>query len=181
MRWIDAAVERVALVTALIGGAALLFAMAVTVVSITGRQMGEIGLGPIPGDFELVEASVAFAVFAFLPWAHVKRGHVTVDLFLSTAGPRVNAAVDVVANLLMSAAALVIAWRLWAGLQDRAAYGDTTVILQFETAYAYGLALWGAGVFALVALWSVTRSLRELRAGAPLPSALPEDGSERDA
>ena len=56
-----------------------------TVVSIVGRASLTWAwvLGPVPGDFELVEVGTGFAVFAFLPWCQLKRGHATVDLFTS--------------------------------------------------------------------------------------------------
>ena len=36
---------------------------------------------PLPGDFELVEMGCGIAVFAFLPYCHLKRGNVIVDFF----------------------------------------------------------------------------------------------------
>ena len=54
-------------------GAFMLAVLAtVTVVSIGGRALSFAGLGPVPGDFELVEAGAALAVFCFLPWAHLR-------------------------------------------------------------------------------------------------------------
>ena len=45
-----------------------------SVASIVGRALSGLGLGlgPVPGDFELVEAGTALAVFCFLPWCHLK-------------------------------------------------------------------------------------------------------------
>ncbi len=136
--------------------------------SIAGRGLNVLGLGPIPGDFELVEAGTAFAVFAFLPWCHLRRGHVTVDIFLSRAGPRVNFAVDALANLLMLGASGLIAWRLFLGLRDKMAYGETSFILQFPLWWSYAASLIGAAVFLIVCLWCFWRSLREYRAGQRL-------------
>jgi len=51
-----------------------------SVASIVGRALSGFGLGPVPGDFELVEAGTALAVFCFLPWCHLKGGHAVVDL-----------------------------------------------------------------------------------------------------
>ena len=84
---VDRAIERIAFWTAMAGGAALIVVLVLTVISIVGRSLIFAGLGPIPGDFELVEAGTAFAVLAFLPICQFHRGHVTVDLFLSRAGP----------------------------------------------------------------------------------------------
>lgn len=144
------------------GGAALIIVLSLTVVSIIGRGLIFAGLGPIPGDFELVEAGTAFAVLAFLPLCQFHRGHVTVDLFLTRAGRRTNAMIDVVANLLMTGAAGVITWRLFLGLLDKRSYGETTFILQFPIWWSYTAALAGAAVFTLVCAYTVWRSVGEV-------------------
>ncbi|WP_245615585.1 TRAP transporter small permease [Afifella pfennigii] len=149
-------------VFAVLGGLVLLAVTVMTVLSITGRALTTLGLGPVPGDFELVEAGVAFAVFAFLPWCHFRRGHVTVDILVERFGPRGLAAFALLGNLLMTAAAALIAWRLGAGLQDRIAYGDTTFILQFPLSWPYAASLFGAWLFVLTAAYTVWRSLNEL-------------------
>jgi TRAP-type C4-dicarboxylate transport system permease small subunit len=161
---IDRLVERLAYWTAMAGGAVLIAVLVLTVVSIVGRSLIFAGLGPIPGDFELVEAGTAFAVLAFLPLCQFHRGHVTVDLFLSRAGRRPNAAIDVAANLLMTAAAAVITWRLYDGMLDKRSYGETTFILQFPIWWSYAASLLGAVVFTLVCAYTVGRSLHEVRA-----------------
>jgi len=153
---------------AMAGGAVLVALVTVTVVSIVGRSLIFAGLGPIPGDFELVEAGTAFSVFAFLGFCQLRRGHVSVDLFLSRAGPRVNGIIDVIANLLMTAAAAVVTWRLWLGMLDKQSYGETTFILQFPVWWGFAAALAGAAVFTVVCAFTVLRSLRELRSGSGL-------------
>ncbi|MEO3431392.1 TRAP transporter small permease [Pelagibius sp. CAU 1746] len=158
---IDRAVERVAFWTAMLGGVVLIAVLTLTVISIVGRGLIFAGLGPIPGDFELVEAGTAFAVLAFLPLCQFHRGHVTVDLFLSRAGRRTNAVIDVIANLLMTGAAAVLSWRLYAGMLDKRSYGETTFILQFPAWWGYAATLLGAGVFTLVCAYTVARSLHE--------------------
>jgi TRAP-type C4-dicarboxylate transport system permease small subunit len=160
---LDRLVGAIAFWTAMAGGAVLIALVIVTVVSIAGRSLISTGLGPIPGDFELVETGTAFAVFAFLGLCQFRRGHVTVDLFLTRAGPRVNAAIDVVANLLMTGAAGIITWRLWLGMLDKRSYGETTFILQFPIWWGFAAALAGAAAFTLVCAYTVLRSLRETR------------------
>ena len=160
---IDRTVERIAFWTAMLGGAALIAVLTLTVISIVGRGLIFAGLGPIPGDFELVEAGTAFAVLAFLPLCQFHRGHVTVDLFLSRAGRRPNAMIDVISNILMTGAAAVITWRLYLGMLDKKSYSETTFILQFPIWWSYAASLLGAGVFTLVCAYTVVRSLRETR------------------
>jgi TRAP-type C4-dicarboxylate transport system permease small subunit len=158
---LDRLVERLAFWMAMAGGAALIAALVITVVSIVGRGLIAAGLGPIPGDFELLEAGTAFAVLAFMGLCQYHRGHVTVDLFLARAGRRPNALIDVAANLLMTGAAGVITWRLFLGMLDKRSYGETTFILQFPIWWSFAAALAGAAVFTVVCAYTVLRSLRE--------------------
>ncbi|WP_421710281.1 TRAP transporter small permease [Algihabitans sp.] len=160
---IERLIHRTALALALAGGVALLGMTLLTVVSVTGRGLIAIGLGPVPGDYELVEMAAAFAVFSFLPWCQLQRGHVTVDLFMAPLGRRVNLVADLIGNLLLTAAAGVIAWRLWLGLQDRLAFGETSFILGIPLWIGYVLASFGAALFVVVSLHTALRSLRELR------------------
>lgn len=158
---VERLLERLCAWLAIAGGAVLVALTIATVVSITGRALTSVGLGPIPGDYELVEAGTAFAIFAFLPWCQLKRGHVTVDLLLARFGPRVNAGVDLVANILMTLASGLICWRLWLGMLDKQAYGETTFILQFPLWWPYAASLVGAAFAVLVCAYTVWRSLDE--------------------
>jgi TRAP-type C4-dicarboxylate transport system permease small subunit len=173
-RRVGRAVEVFAKALAGAGGLMLLALTVLTVVSILGRAMSGLGLGPVPGDFELVENGVAFAVFAFLPWCQFRRGHVTVDIFVQRAGPRGLAAFALAGNVLMTLAALLIAWRLALGLSDRLRYGDTTFILQMPVWWAYAAALVGAFAFALVCAYTAWRSLNEMLGAGEPADAHPE-------
>ena len=95
---IERLIHRAALSLALAGGAALLAITALTVISVTGRGLIAVGLGPVPGDSELVEMAAAFAIFSFLPWCQLQRGHVTVDLFMAPLGRRANLTADLIGN-----------------------------------------------------------------------------------
>ena len=161
-RRIAAIIEGLARLTAYAGGLVLLAVVIMTCISITGRSLSDFipSLGPIPGDFELVEIGVGFAIFAFLPWCHLKRGHATVDLLQQKFGHRLNRVIDLVADLLMLIAAALITWRLWQGMLDKKGYSETTFILQFPVWIAYAAGLVGAVVFVLVAIYCLWRSLR---------------------
>ena len=67
-------IYRVSRWTALAGGLLLVALMLMVVISVIGRALIGIGLGPVPGDFELVEIGVGIAVFFFMPWCYVKGG-----------------------------------------------------------------------------------------------------------
>lgn len=159
--------EALARLTAYLGGVVLLGIVVMTCISVAGRSLTGTGwgLGPIPGDFELVEIGIGFAIFAFLPWCQIKRGHATVDLLQPRLGRKLNAVIDLVSDILMFVAAALIGWRLWQGMLDKKSYGETTFILQFPVWVAYAAALAGAAVFVAVSVYCIWRSGRAL-AGA---------------
>ena len=161
-RWIGT----LARLTALAGGLVLTTLIIITVVSVTGRALVFAGLGPIPGDFELVEAGTAFAVFAFLPWCHYKRGHAVVEVLTMHFSANANRAIEVISNFLMLAFALLICWRHLLGTLDKRSYSETTFILQFPIWWAYAAGLFGAVVFVIVAAWCLRRSIAEYRSGS---------------
>lgn len=147
---------------ALAGGVVLAALIVMTVVSIIGRTLIGIGLSPVPGDFELMEIGVGFAIFAFLPWCQLKRGHARVDLFQKLMSARLNQSIDFLSDVLMAVAAFLIAWRLWIGMLDKRGYGETTFILQFPVWLAYLASISGAIVFVIVSGFCILRSARPL-------------------
>lgn len=147
---------------AILGGLVLIVLIVMTSLSITGRALIFLGLGPVKGDFELVEAGVAFAVFAFMPWCQYNRGHARVDLFQPVFGAFLNKLIDLIADVMMFVAAYVIAWRLYLGMIDKLNYRETTFILQFEIWWSYAASFAGAAAFVLVSAFCILRSLRAL-------------------
>ena len=148
------------------GGFILILITLLTVVSVVGRSLFG---APVDGDFELVSAGCAIAVFAFLPWCQFRRGNVTVDVFFMRANPRTIALTSLVGNILMTAAAAFIAWRLQAGMMDKVAYLETTFILRLPVWWGYAGSLVGAWSFAVVSLYTVWRSFNEwMNRGEPL-------------
>ncbi len=152
-------VHGLAMVLALAGGLVLALITIMTVLSISGRALIFAGLGPVPGDYELVEAGSAFAVFAFLPWCHLTRAHASVEIVTQAFGTRINRIIDIVVDLLMLAVASVLAWQHWLGTLDKLAYGETTFILRFPLWWAYAAGLVGAVAFVIVAIYCLVRSI----------------------
>jgi TRAP-type C4-dicarboxylate transport system permease small subunit len=145
--------------TALVGGAVLVALMLMVVISVVGRAMIGIGLGPIPGDFELVEVGVGIAVFFFLPWCYLKGGHATVDLLHMHMPRWFQKTVDTVSDLLMLIVWLVMTWMLWEGMVEKKEYMETTFILQMPVWWAYAFCLVGAVIGCLT---YVTKTLAQL-------------------
>jgi TRAP-type C4-dicarboxylate transport system permease small subunit len=102
-----------------------------SVISITGRALTDFGLRPVPGDFEMVEAGTALAVFCFMPMCHLLRGHANVDLFYQSFSPAFQRLIDALCDGLMLVLWGVIAWRTTLAAMEFKANGELTFILQF--------------------------------------------------
>ena len=156
----DRIIRHLARISALAGGLVLTVLVCITCLSIAGRALIWAGLGPVPGDFELVEAGIAFAVFAFLPWCTLNTGHATVDIFTNGLSQQVNRVLLAFWEIVMAATVAFIAWRLYEGMIGKVRNGETTFLLQFPVWWAYAACLVPAGVSVLVALWSAWDRLR---------------------
>jgi len=155
-------VSRMARWLAILGGISLIAITVMTVASITGRAFIWAGLRPVPGDFELVELGTGFAVFAFLPWCQLNRGHATVDVFTSFLSERVNRVIDLVTEIVMTLVMLLFAWRLWYGMMDKIRYNETTFILQYPVWWGYAAAMAALVVGCVVSIFVVYLRYREL-------------------
>jgi len=154
-------VVRVAEGLALLGGLLLLTLALMVTVSVGGRALIPLGLGPVPGDFELVEMGSAIVVFFFLPWCHLRGGHAAVDLLVLHFPRGAQRLVLAVGDVLMLLVWLVLTWRLALGLLDKWRSAETTFILQLPLWWAYAAcllaAVLGCGVYAACGLRRLAR------------------------
>lgn len=162
---VGAALDWLARALALIGGLIFVGLAIMTMASILGRAFIFAGLSPIKGDYELVQMGCAIAIFCFLPLCQIRRGHVTVDVFINIFPARVRIFLSLLGNVALCLAAGLIAWRLWLGTVDKLSYGEETYELGLSIGYGYVASMVGALLFAVVALYTVWRSLNELIAG----------------
>ncbi len=162
-------VTRLAGLVAMAGGIALVFAALITVASVIGRSLIGMGLSPVPGDVELVQAAMLFSVFAFLPWCHLERGHAIVAILTDRFPVRIAAGLEALWDALMLVAAGFIAWRLGVGLMDKLGNREATFILGIPVWIVYALGLLGAVVGVLVAAYCAVRSARNAGSARPIP------------
>jgi len=157
---------------AVIGGVALSLVILITVLSIIGRTGNTVmhgafarsyfgpvaqwaldaGLGPIRGDFEFVQALMAFAIFAFLPLAQVSNAHASVDIFTAWLPSRAQRILRALIEILFAVVLVVIALQLKDGMVSKLRSGQTTFILGYPLWWAYAASLSGAVVAAVVAI-----------------------------
>jgi TRAP-type C4-dicarboxylate transport system permease small subunit len=165
--------NRLSRLMAYLGGIMLLALIIITCISVTGRSLNgfmhsafmethapgiaalalQWGVGPVNGDFELIEAGVAFSIFAFLPLCQISAGHASVEILTKTFSPAANRVLQCVIDILFALVLLLIAVQLYSGMMSKMRSGQTTLLLEFPVWWAYALSLTGAVVAALVAVY----------------------------
>jgi len=173
--------DRLARLFALLGGTVLSALILLTCTSIIGRALNTIlhsdavqatipglaatllaiGVGPINGDYEIVEAGMAFAIFAFLPICQLHSGHASVDIFTARLPGRAKRGLRAVIEVVFAAVLVLIAVQLWAGTVSKFSAGQTSFQLQFPVWWGYGASLLAACVAALVAVYVAVQRVRE--------------------
>lgn len=146
------AIFRLAQGAAILGGLVLVILTLMSVASITGRALISLGLGPVPGDFELIEVGIGVAVFLFLPWTYLRGGHATVDLLYNHLPAALRRAIVVLCDALMLALWLVLTWRLWEGMLEKREYLETSFILQMPLWWGYAAGVAGSVIGCLAYL-----------------------------
>jgi TRAP-type C4-dicarboxylate transport system permease small subunit len=131
-----------------------------------------LGVGPINGDFELVEAGMAFAIFAFLPLCQLNGAHAKVDVFTSKLPDRVMRVLNTVIELVFAIVLIIIAYQLFQGTVSKRGTGQTTFLLEFPIWWSYAVSVCAAIVAAAIAVYVAVMRLTELLTGATL---LPPD------
>ncbi len=160
-------IHTLARVTALAGGLVLLVLIAMTTLSIIGRSLNDLvhsafftqnmagfsqwvidlGVGEINGNYELLEAGVAFAIFSFLPVCQLYGAHASVDIFTSFLPRRANRWIIAFWEVVLAAVIVLIIVQLYGGLERYLRNGQTSLFLQFPVWWAYA-ASFAAGVVA---------------------------------
>ncbi|WP_341366764.1 TRAP transporter small permease [Yoonia sp. BS5-3] len=172
-------IQSLANAMALLGGLVLCALVVMVSISILGRESNSLahtgmfgalgewalarGLGPINGDFELVEAGMAFAIFAFLPLTQLSGAHATVDIFTNKMGPKPTHALNCFWSIVMAIVIVLITWRLGLGMQDKMRYGETTYLIQFPIWWAYAASLIAAICASIISLYCAAMRLTGAR------------------
>ena len=190
-----ALIKKLAQVMAVLGGLVLTLLVLLVCTSVLGRSVGTllhgtfmqsnfadfsnwalaVGIGAINGDFELVEAGIAFAIFAFLPLCQLSGSHATVDVFTSKFSRRTNQALQMISECLFALVLGLIAWRLFAGMEAKQRYGETTFLLQFPIWWAYAASFSGAVIAAIISFYMAIIRILEAFSGQQM---LPENESD---
>ena len=178
-------VEKIARAMAILGGLVLTTLIILSSLSILGRGLNTLGhsewlnnvaeriatslistgVGPIAGDFELVEAGVAFVVFAFLPICQLYGAHAKVEIFTSKLPQKLQDVLRTFWETLFAVVMVVVCWRLLDGTLNKLSYGETTFILQFPIWWAYATSFVAALIAAFVAVYCAGARCVEMLTG----------------
>lgn len=124
-----------------------------------------LGIGPVRGDFELVELGMAVTICLFLPLCQMTAGHARVDLFTQNMPVTVLRVLQVLVDVLVAAVLVVIVWKLFEGLEAKHRAGTRTTLLQIPLWWAYLIGLSGLGLTALCSLYTATVRIAEAVSG----------------
>lgn len=168
-------VDRLSGWIAILGGVLALAVAMLVVVSVLGRWLsgmawaqsaaGALGLtlGPINGDFEMVQMATAIGVFAYLPYAQARRANIVVDTFTSKLPPRVCAFIDAFWDLVYAGVMGVLTASLVVGTIEHYRSGQTTMLLQIIVWPAIAISTALLCLLTCVALATAFRLVRETR------------------
>ena len=170
--------ERLALAVLLVGGAGMMMSVFLGVADIVGTQLLHV---PVPGPFEITESTMVLIVFGALAYAQIRRAHIRVELIYTHVGPRVQALMDVFADV---AALTFFGLMLWQA-QNEALYsyqiGEATVGLIRVPLYpARFILAAGTGLLVIRLVLDLIIDVRRIFTGEPpeqVERSLPELGS----
>lgn len=163
-------------VLALLGGLTLVGLVLLVCASVLGRSVNGImnadsmqaalpgftawvlslGVGPINGDFEILEAGMAFAIFAFFPICQLTGAHASVDVFAAQLPDGISKALRFVTEVIFASVLLLIAWQLTLGGLSKFRSGQTTLLLEFPVWWSYAasiIAMWIAAAVGVYVAW----------------------------
>ena len=193
------AMYRLSQAMAVLGGCILSALVVLTFASVVGREVNAflhgdaaqglfpglanwliaLGVGPVNGDYELIEAGIAFAIFCFLPLCQITAGHASVDIFTNYMSETINRVLRALTELIFAGVLIVIAAQLYGGTLSKmrgcetffARTCETTFLLQFPVWWAFGLSLIGAVIAAVIGTYMGIMRVAEVAVGRDL---LPE-------
>lgn len=179
---------KLSILMAYLGGAMLATLILLTCASIIGRELNDLmhtlisaevfpgvaqwvldlGIGPVNGDYELVEAGMAFSIFAFLPLCQMTSGHATVDIFTNRMSVQTNRVLRLLTDVVFAMILVLIAVQLFSGMQSKIRSGQTTFLLEYPVWWGYALSLVGAVVVAMVSIYVAIIRALEVATGRTL-------------
>ena len=160
-RWL----ERIAFAVLLVGGIGMLMSMFLGVADVIGTQVLHVA---VPGPFEITESTMVVIVFGALTYAQIRRAHIRVELLYTRMGPRVQAALDVLAGLCGLVFFGLLLWQAWMEAEYSLQIGESTDgLIRFPLYPARIVLAAGTGLLVLRLALDVIMDIPRIATGAP--------------
>ena len=142
---------------AMVGGVALALLVLTTVVSVGGRALFE---SPIPGDIEIAQLLMAFAISCFLPWCQWHRSHVMIEFFTQRLSHHQQLRLQQLGDGLMGLIAGLLAWRTLMAAISALPTNEGSMILGIPVWLNYAVLVPGFVMMSAIGLWLSIRRHR---------------------
>ena len=162
MRALYRLVDRVALLTALLGVAAYAAATLVTVADILARQWG----GAVPGVVDIVQLFILAGAYLVIPYTFLTDGHVSVDLLTGALPPRPAAVLKGLAAVLALVVLLPMLVKTYQSAMGQLAFGDRSQTIGIPMIWYWAPLVFGVGLSALAAALLLGRHVLGLISGS---------------
>jgi TRAP-type C4-dicarboxylate transport system permease small subunit len=139
---------------AMAGGIAIGILVLITLSSVLGRILFQ---SPIPGDIEIAQLLMAFAISCFLPWCQTHRSHVAVEFFTQRCSRRAQQSLHSIGDLLMGLIASLLAWRTAMAALSAFSTNEGSMILGIPVWVNYAVLVPGFLLMGLIAFWRVIK------------------------
>lgn len=156
---------------AIAAGVVILGMMGVTATDVALRFFLD---APLTGAFEVVEISMALAIFGGMSLAAMRCEHITVNLLESRLPDAARRWQRAFGDVVCAVVAAALAWRIAIRAQALLAAGETTLVLQIQRGYVAWVVTLLCAMAAGVFLWTAWRSLAGT--GGAAPGGEPEQG-----
>jgi TRAP-type C4-dicarboxylate transport system permease small subunit len=150
----------------LVGGLALLGTVLTMMATVVGAAFGK----PVLGDSEIVELLGGIAVFAFLPYCHLRGANVFVDFFTRPLPAKAKAWLDAAMNLIFAAVALLLTWRLAEGGLQVYERSKRSMFLQLPDSWGYAIGALSMLLWVVVCLFVAWESMQRARGKIAAPA-----------
>ena len=157
------AARRLTLVMGVLGGAALMALMLVTVVDVVGRNVIDV---TVIGAYELSELAVGLIVAAGLPLVALRSDHVHIDMVLPLLKGWLRSLQQPVALFATALAEGIVAWQVWVQAELATDTQRTTSMLHLPVSPVLYIT---AILFGVSALLTTVHALRKIAARRETP------------
>jgi len=124
-------IERLFRGLALAGATVAVAMLLLTASDVIGRSLFNY---PIPGAYQLTELGMGCVIFLVLPLITYEKRHLCMGLLDRCLSVLLKRCFGLLNSILLSAAFLLVSWRLWEYAAKRAAFGETIGIFSLHTA-----------------------------------------------